>query len=87
MESGAEESVWPAGWLNEEPMALADTDNKRLVNANGHEMAHFGRKQVQSRRKADGDQIMSLVFEVTDVTKPLVAVRRIIDRANEVHFN
>ena len=28
----------------------------------------------------------TMSFEVTDVTKPLVAVRRIMEKGNEVHF-
>lgn len=57
-DSGAE-SVWQAGWLDEEPMI---TDGIELMAADGHEVAHDGRKQVKFRRNREDGQIMSLDF-------------------------
>lgn len=33
------------------------------------------------------ESVASLGFEVTDVTRPLVVVRRIVERGNELHFD
>ena len=48
-----------------------------------HEMGHYGRKEVKF---GDAGDTKMLAFEVSDVTKPLVAVTRIIDQGNEVHL-
>lgn len=50
-----------------------------FVAAIGQEFGHCGRKFVQLRRKACL-AAFRLGFEVTDVTRPLVAVRRIIEK-------
>ena len=52
--------------------------------ANGPEMGHYGQKKVKFGDETGNMKTMS--FEVTDVTKPLVAVRRIVEKGNEVHF-
>ena len=85
VDSGAEESVWPSGWLPEEPTRTNNVQWKRFVAANGAEMTHHGKKEVKFKRR-DKDGVMALNFEVTDVTKPLVAVRRIVEKGNEVVF-
>lgn len=50
-------------------------------------MAHYGQKQFKFKRNGDDTKVMSLNFKVADVTKPLVAVRRIVGRGNDVHFD
>ena len=89
VDSGAEESVWPAGWFKEEPLRTIGVEPKKFIAANGQPMAHYGSKQVKfCKGGGDGDgQIMSLNFEVTDVTRPLVAVRRIVEHGNDVCFD
>lgn len=42
IESGAEASVWPRGWLQEEPTVESSAVPKRLVEANGEGMGHHG---------------------------------------------
>ena len=79
VDSGAEESVWPAKLLQEIP-----TVRKKFLVANGQEMGHYGRKKIKFGGETGSVKTMS--FEVTDVTKPLVAVRRIMEKGNEVHF-
>ena len=86
VDSGAEESVWPAGWLNEEPTKTIGVEKKMFIAANGQEMGHYGRREVKLQRVGVNGQIMSLSFEVTEVTKPLVTVRRITEHGNEVRF-
>jgi hypothetical protein len=41
-------------------------------------MGHYGEKEITFRNEADGD-IIGLRFQVTDVKKPLLAVRRLVD--------
>ena len=57
---------------------------KKFLVANGQEMGHYGRKKIKVGGETGSVKTMS--FEVTDVTKPLVAVRRIVEKGNEVHF-
>lgn len=59
----------------------------KFVAAHRQEMAHDGSKQIKMRRKDERSQIMSLYFEVADVTAPLVAVRRVVDLGNDVDFD
>lgn len=82
--SGVEESVWLAGWLEEEP-SIVGVKPKRIVAATGHGAAHYGRKRVKSRQADGRDQITSLGFLVIDSTRPFVAVRLIVDPGIEVH--
>ena len=41
---------------------------------------------MAERRSSETGSVKTMSFEVTDVTKPLVAVRRIMEKGNEVHF-
>lgn len=81
VDSGAEKSAWPAGWLLEGPMYRAEVGRRHPPGG-----AHYGRKLVKFRRSEGGNRVMSLSFEGTDVTDPVVAVRPIVDRCNDVHF-
>ena len=47
-------------------------------------MGHYGRKKIKFGGETSSVKTMS--FDVTDVTKPLVEVRRIMEKGNEVHF-
>ena len=84
VDSGAEGSVWPEGLLKEEP-TVKGNKKKRFITASGHEMNHFGKKQVKFIQPG-GDRVHAMNFEVTEVTKPLVAVRRIVENGNRVVF-
>ena len=53
------------------------------VAANVQEMGHRGRKEVKFGDEGDAKM---LSVEVTDVTKPPVALSRIIEKENKVHF-
>ena len=48
-------------------------------------MGHYGEKDILFRSEGDG-QIVGLTFQVTDVKKPLLAVRRLVERDNLVQF-
>jgi hypothetical protein len=84
IDSGAEESVWPIGLLKAE--RLAPTKNPRnFVAANGSPLKHYGEKVVNF--KPDGQLGMaSMRFQVSDVTKPLASVARIVEKGNVVQF-
>ena len=84
VDSGAEESVWPEGLLREEP-TVEGTKKKRFITASGHEMSHCGNKQVKFVQLG-GEKVHAMNFEVTEVTKPLVAVRRVVEHGNWVVF-
>ncbi len=46
-------------------------------------MGHYGEKDVTFKDKVN-DDIVGLKFQVTDVRKPLLAVRRLVERGNVV---
>lgn len=48
-------------------------------------MGHYGRKDTVFKT-GDGDRLMGMGFQVSDVTKPLAAVCRICEKGNWVHF-
>jgi hypothetical protein len=84
IDSGAEESVWPIGLLKAE--RIVPTMNPRnFVAANGNPLKHYGEKVVNF--KPDGQLGMaSMKFQVSDVTKPLASVARIVEKGNVVQF-
>ena len=84
VDSAAEESCWPkdvGGAFETKP----SKKNIKLRTANGADMNHYGEKIVTFREKLTGD-VLGMRFQVTDVLKPLLAVRRLIERNNVVHF-
>lgn len=83
---GRARSLWPKGRLKEEPTVEPSAGQKRFAAATGQEMRHCGGKTVKFRRQGCTSD-MSLGSEVTDVTRPLVAVRPIVERSNEVNFD
>ena len=54
-----------------------------LKTVNGGEMGHHGEKEVTFKSGMDAD-IVGLKFQVTDVRKPLLAVRRLVEKGNVV---
>ena len=84
IDSGAEESVWPKGLLEAECVVPAKNPRK-FVAANGNPLKHYGEKVVKF--KTQGQEGMgSMVFQVSDVTKPLASVARIVEKGNVVQF-
>ena len=55
-----------------------------MKTANGGDMAHYGEKRITF--KGNDDEVVGLTFQVTDVQKPLLAVRRLVERGNVVAF-
>ena len=84
VDSAADESCWPkdlGGAFETRP----STRNIQLRTANGGEMSHYGEKHV-TFRSANDEEVVGLKFQVTDVKKPLLAVRRLVERGNVVSF-
>ena len=82
VDSAADESCWPKG---QGDAFKTRPSKKRIIlkTANGGEMGHYGEKDVTF--KCDG-HIVGVKFQVTDVRKPLLAVRRLVERGNVVQF-
>ena len=82
MDSAADESCWPAGHGDAFPTKQTARTLK-LRTANGGEMQHYGEKHITFKHK-DAISPVGLKFQVTDVKKPLLAVRRLVERGNVV---
>ena len=48
-------------------------------------MKHYGEKQV-TFAGTEGGEVVGLTFQVTDVRKPLLAVRRLVEHGSVVKF-
>jgi hypothetical protein len=84
IDSAAEESVCPKAWA--EAFGTKSVGKKmRFINASGGEMGHYGERTANFRTVGEA-AIMSLTFQVSDVQKPLAAVRRISEKGNRVVF-
>jgi hypothetical protein len=84
IDSAAEESVCPRAWA--EAFGTKPVNKKmRFINASGGEMGHYGERTASFRTVGEA-AIMSLTFQVSDVQKPLAAVRRISEKGNRVVF-
>jgi hypothetical protein len=87
VDSAAEESVCPKEWCKEygtkEPSKWL-----KFINASGGVMNHYGERAAKFKVEGQGntESIMALTFQVSDVQKPLAAVRRIVERGNTVQF-
>ena len=55
-----------------------------MKTANGGDMTHYGQKEVIFTCSGKGSEPMGLTFQVTDVRKPLLAVRRLVEKGNTV---
>ena len=84
VDSAADESCWPVGQGDAFP-TVASKRELKLRTANGGEMRHYGEKQVTFRYSGgEGRDPVGLRFQVTDVRRPLLAVRRLVERGNTV---
>ena len=83
VDSAAYESCWPVGQGDAFP--TKESRRKMLLRtANGGEMQHYGEKEVTF--KYDGGENkdpIGLKFHVTDVRKPLLAVRRLVEKGTK----
>ena len=84
VDSAADESCWPVGQGDAYPTLKSQRD-LRLRTANGGEMKHYGEKHVTFKyRGGEAKDPVGLKFQVTDVKKPLLAVRRLVENGNTV---
>ena len=84
VDSAADESCWPrdqGGAFETKP----SKKNIRLKTGKGGEMGHYGEKDVTFKCGSE-QNIVGLKFQVTDVRKPLLAVRRLVEKGNVVSF-
>ena len=84
VDSAADESCWPKGQGDAFP-TKPSKKNIVLKTANGGSMGHYGEKEITFQSESDGD-LVGLKFQVTDVKKPLLAVRRLVEKGNVVNF-
>ena len=77
----------PKGMLDRE--ALVEGEAKRMggkyLAANGAKMENYGEKKIRFKKECLGG-INDMLFQVTDVGKPLASVSRILDKGNTVVF-
>ena len=78
IDSAAEESVCPRNWASAFGTRPAER-KMRFINASGGEMGHYG-ERVANFKTVGESAIMSLKFQVSDVQKPLAAVRRFAEK-------
>ena len=78
----------PKGMLPDEP--VKDGEAKRhgvkYVAANGARMDNLGEKRAKFKRMGS-DEVNGITFQVTEVSKPLASVSRILDKGNRVVFD
>ena len=82
VDPAAEESCWPKGYGD---AYETKPSSKNIVQktANGDTMKHYGEKDITFLDKGD---ICAAKFQVTDVRKPLMSVRRMVEKGNIVQF-
>jgi hypothetical protein len=84
VDSAADESCWPVGHGDAFPTKPTSRELK-LRTANGGDMKHYGEKHVTFKYKGgEANDPVGLKFQVTDVKKPLLAVRRLVEKGNVV---
>ena len=80
VDSAADESCWPVGHGDAFPTKKS-TRTLRLKTASGADMNHYGEKEVTFKYKGgENKEAVGIKFQVTDVRKPLLAVRRLVER-------
>ena len=85
VDSGASESVSPADWIEEFKLdPVKPGKEMKLINASGGRIGHHGERKVALR--TDDNRLIGLPFQVCDVKKPLVSVKKICERGNVIQF-
>ena len=86
MDSGAAENVFPKEGLDDYPVkeTQAKREGRHYVSADGGRIPNRGEKTI---RMVTGEgHRCSLRFKIADVTRPILAVRRIVEKGHEVRF-
>ena len=85
VDSGAAESVSPVDFFEEFMLdPVKPGKQMRLVNASGGKINHIGERKVALR--TGENRLIGLPFQVCDVKKPLVSVKRICEKGNIIQF-
>ena len=80
VDSAADESCWPVGHGDAFPTRKSSR-TLRLRTANGADMIHYGEKEITFKYKGgENKEAVGIKFQVTDVRKPLLAVRRLVEK-------
>ena len=80
VDSAADESCWPVGQGDAYPTRKSSR-TLRLTTANGADMTHYGEKEILFKYKGgENKEAVGIKFQVTDVKKPLLAVRRLVEK-------
>ena len=86
VDSAAEESVCPRAWAEQFGIKSVEPGKAmKLVNASGGRISHWGSRRVQVYA-AGLERPLDIGFQVTDVRKPLLSVRRLCEQGNIVQF-
>ena len=88
VDSGAAETVLPSAWFINHK--LHESEGSRMgavyTAANGGELENEGEKHLYLAT-VEGDQVRKMDFQVTDVTKALGSVSRMVHNGNRVVFD
>ena len=78
----------PRDMLSGEPLVEGEAKKAgvRYVAANGARMENYGEKKVRFKKEGLAG-VNSMLFQVTDVGKPLASVAKILDKGNTVIFS
>ncbi len=74
----------PWQMLPQEPLRESKRANATYMDASGHAMSNKGQKEV---KLIVNGKVASMVFQATDVRKPLASVSRIVEKGNTVVFD
>ena len=85
IDSRAADSVLPRDNLEDMSPLLPKKANIKFTAANGQTISNYGRRNVVFRAKGRAG-INCMTFHVTDVTKPLASVSKIVEKGSSVHF-
>ena len=86
LDSAVDESCWPVGQGDAFPTKVKARRKMLLRTANGGDMQH-SRRERGNLSSTDGGESKDPIgpkFQVTDVRKPLLAVRRLVLKGNKV---
>ena len=84
VDSAADESCWPVG-QGDAYKTRQTAKELKLRTASGGDMKHYGEKLITFKYKGgEAKDPVGLKFQVTDVKKPLLAVRRLVEKGNVV---
>ena len=91
VDSGAAESVMPRELLKEVQLKESEGSKNGVSYraANGTRMPNYGEKRVEFQLTGNGQPkgIHNITFQVTDATRPLAAVSKIVQKGNRVVFD